>query len=32
MLSLSRGEIEHYGLPADQSAGLGSGPLPASAG
>ena len=32
MLSLSRGEIEHYGRSADQAAGLGSGPLPASAG
>jgi hypothetical protein len=35
MLSLSRGEIEHYGPPADAAAGLGSGlgsgPLPASA-
>ena len=32
MLSLSRGEIEHYGRVSDQAAGLGSGPLPASAG
>ena len=32
MLSLSRGEIEHYGPAADEAAGLGSGPLPASAG
>jgi hypothetical protein len=32
MLSLSRAEIEHYGRGTDQAAGLGSGPLPASAG
>jgi hypothetical protein len=32
MLSLSRGEIEHYGPTSDEAAGLGSGPLPASAG
>jgi DNA-directed RNA polymerase specialized sigma24 family protein len=32
MLSLSRGEIEHYGPASDEAAGLGSGPLSASAG
>ena len=32
MLSLSRGEIEHYGPPSGEVASTGSGPLPASAG
>jgi len=32
MLSLSRGEIEHYGPTSGEAAGLGSGPLQASAG
>src|SRR3984885_2122721 len=32
MLSLSRGEIEHYGPGSDRIAGPGSGPLPANAG
>jgi predicted RNase H-like HicB family nuclease len=32
MLSLSRGEIEHYGPASDQIAGPSSGPLPANAG
>jgi DNA-directed RNA polymerase specialized sigma24 family protein len=32
MLSLSRGEIEHYGPHAGEAAPAGSGPLPASAG